>query len=78
MVTSPCGTSPNVTTLAVVFATTDVVRSIVLVWSPSYLGLAARPASSEWGAIITERRMFMASAWWISLFPWAGRGCDQR
>jgi peptide/nickel transport system permease protein len=60
---------PNVITSALVFATTDVVLYIVLVSSLSYLGLAARPPSPEWGAMITEGRTFMASAWWISLFP---------
>jgi peptide/nickel transport system permease protein len=60
---------PNVVTSALVFATTDVVLYIVLVTSLSYLGLAARPPSPEWGAMITEGRTFMASAWWISLFP---------
>jgi peptide/nickel transport system permease protein len=60
---------PNVITSALVFATTDVVLYIVLVTSLSYLGLAARPPSPEWGAMITEGRTFMANAWWISLFP---------
>ncbi len=60
---------PNVVTSALVFATTDIVLYIVLVSSLSYLGLAARPPSPEWGAMITEGRTFMASAWWISLFP---------
>jgi peptide/nickel transport system permease protein len=60
---------PNVLTAALVFATTDVVLYIVLVSSLSYLGLAARPPSPEWGAMITEGRTFMATAWWISLFP---------
>ncbi|HEX2280970.1 MAG TPA: ABC transporter permease [Thermomicrobiales bacterium] len=60
---------PNVLTSALVFATTDVVLYIVLVSSLSYLGLAARPPSPEWGAMITEGRTFMATAWWISLFP---------
>ena len=45
---------PNVITSALVFATTDVVLYIVLVTSLSYLGLAARPPSPEWGAMITE------------------------
>jgi peptide/nickel transport system permease protein len=60
---------PNVITSALVFATTDVMLYIVLVTSLSYLGLAARPPSPEWGAMITEGRTFMASAWWISFFP---------
>jgi peptide/nickel transport system permease protein len=60
---------PNVITSALVFAMTDVMLYIVLVTSLSYLGLAARPPSPEWGAMITEGRTFMATAWWISLFP---------
>lgn len=60
---------PNVITSALVYATTDIVLYIVLVTSLSYLGLAARPPSPEWGAMITEGRTFMATAWWISLFP---------
>ncbi len=60
---------PNVITSALVFACTDVVLYIVLVTSLSYLGLAAQPPSPEWGAMITEGRTFMATAWWVSLFP---------
>ena len=60
---------PNVVTSVLVFACTDVVLYIVLVTSLSYLGLAAQPPSPEWGAMITEGRTFMATAWWISLFP---------
>ena len=60
---------PNTITSALVFACTDVVLYIVLVTSLSYLGLAAQPPSPEWGAMITEGRTFMATAWWISLFP---------
>ena len=60
---------PNVITSALVFASADIVLYIVLVTSLSYLGLAARPPSPEWGAMITEGRTFMVTAWWIGLFP---------
>ncbi len=60
---------PNVVAPALVFAMADVVLYIVLVTSLSYLGLAARPPSPEWGAMITEGRTFLATAWWISAFP---------
>jgi peptide/nickel transport system permease protein len=60
---------PNVISSALVFATADIVLYIVLVTSLSYLGLAAQPPSPEWGAMITEGRTFMATAWWIGLFP---------
>lgn len=60
---------PNAIAPALVFATADVVLYIVLVTSLSYLGLAARPPSPEWGAMITEGRTYLATAWWISAFP---------
>ena len=60
---------PNVVSSALVFAMADVVLYIVLVTSLSYLGLAARPPSPEWGTMITEGRTFLATAWWISAFP---------
>jgi peptide/nickel transport system permease protein len=60
---------PNVIGPTLVYATSDVVMSIVVVTSLSYLGLAARPPSPEWGAMITDGRAFMATAWWISAFP---------
>jgi peptide/nickel transport system permease protein len=60
---------PNVITSALVFASSDIILYIVLVTSLSYLGLAARPPTSEWGAMITEGRTFMATAWWVALFP---------
>jgi peptide/nickel transport system permease protein len=60
---------PNVIAAALVYATADIILYIVLVTSLSYLGLAARPPSPEWGAMITEGRTFLASAWWISACP---------
>ena len=61
---------PNVIGPTLVYATSDVVMSIVVVTSLSYLRLAARPPSPEWGAMITEGRdIFMATAWWISALP---------
>ncbi len=60
---------PNVISSAIVFAMADVILYIVLAASLSYLGLGARPPSPEWGAMITEGRTFMATAWWVSTFP---------
>jgi peptide/nickel transport system permease protein len=47
----------------------DVILYIVLAASLSYLGLGARPPAPEWGAMITEGRTYMATAWWMSVFP---------
>jgi peptide/nickel transport system permease protein len=60
---------PNVISSALVYAMADVILYIVLAASLSYLGLGARPPAPEWGAMITEGRTFLSTAWWISAFP---------
>jgi peptide/nickel transport system permease protein len=60
---------PNVISSALVYAMADIILYIVLAASLSYLGLGARPPAPEWGAMITEGRTFMATAWWMSFFP---------
>lgn len=60
---------PNVISSALVYAMADIILYIVLAASLSYLGLGARPPAPEWGAMITEGRTFMATAWWMSVFP---------
>jgi len=60
---------PNVISSALVFAMADVILYIVLAASLSFLGLGARPPEPEWGAMITEGRTLLATAWWISAFP---------
>jgi len=60
---------PNVISSAVVYAMADIILYIVLAASLSYLGLGAPPPEPEWGALISEGRGFMATAWWLSFFP---------
>ncbi len=60
---------PNVITPAGLFWITDMVGTILLVTSLSYLGLGPQPPTPEWGAIIAEARPFILRAWWIPLFP---------
>lgn len=60
---------PNVISPAFIFLVTDMVGTILLVTSLSYLGLGPQPPTPEWGAMIAEARSFMLQAWWIALFP---------
>jgi peptide/nickel transport system permease protein len=60
---------PNVVTPAGLFWITDMVATILLVTSLSYLGLGPQPPTAEWGAIIAEARPFLLQAWWVPLFP---------
>ena len=56
-------------TPAIVFSMSDAVLDILLGSSLSYLGLGIQPPTAEWGLMIAEGQPFIASAWWIDLFP---------
>ena len=60
---------PNALMPAVVFSMSDAVIDILLGSSLSYLGLGIQPPTAEWGLMIAEGQSFIASAWWIALFP---------
>ena len=60
---------PNAVMPAVVFSMSDVVITILLGSSLSYLGLGVQPPTPEWGVMIAEGQNFLASAWWICFFP---------
>ncbi len=60
---------PNVISSSLVYAMADIILYIVLAASLSYLGLGERPPAPEWGAMVTDGRTFMATGWWISVFP---------
>lgn len=60
---------PNAISPALVFAMTDMVLVILLGASLSYLGLGAQPPAAEWGVMIAEGQQFLATSWWICLFP---------
>jgi len=60
---------PNAISPAVVFVFTDAVLTIVLGSSLGFLGLGVQPPQAEWGVMIAEGQLYLASAWWISVFP---------
>jgi peptide/nickel transport system permease protein len=60
---------PNSITPAIVYWMTDMALAILLGSSLGYLGLGAQPPASEWGVQIADGKNFMATAWWISVFP---------
>lgn len=37
----------------------------------SFLGLGPQPPSPEWGAMLSSGRDFLATAWWLGVFPGA-------
>jgi peptide/nickel transport system permease protein len=60
---------PNVLTSSLVYAMADIALYIGLAASLSFLGLGAKPPEPEWGAMITEARAYITTAWWMSVFP---------
>ncbi len=60
---------PNAIVPAVVFSMSDVVITVLLGASLSYLGMGVQPPTPEWGVMIAEGQNFLASAWWICFFP---------
>ena len=60
---------PNVAGSMFVLATLGIGQAIVWASSLSYLGLGAVPPAAEWGAMLSAGRTYLASFWWMTLFP---------
>jgi peptide/nickel transport system permease protein len=60
---------PNVLTPAIVVATLELARVIVLEAGLSFLGLGVQPPFPSWGRMLAEGRTYISSAWWIITFP---------
>ena len=60
---------PNAITPIIVYWMTDMALGILLGSSLGYLGLGAQPPAAEWGVLIADGKNFMATAWWIAVFP---------
>ncbi|HEY7495483.1 MAG TPA: ABC transporter permease [Candidatus Tectomicrobia bacterium] len=60
---------PNVVPTLLVICTLQVGYVILLEGSLSFLGVGVPPPSPAWGLMIADGRGFLATAWWIALFP---------
>jgi peptide/nickel transport system permease protein len=60
---------PNVYSAAIAYGLSDFVIVIVTVAGLSFLGLGVRPPTPEWGAMMSEGRLFITIEWWITVFP---------
>lgn len=61
--------APNSLWPLVAAATLGVGQSIVWVSTLGFLGLGAEPPSPEWGAMLNAGRVYLTSAWWMTVFP---------
>jgi peptide/nickel transport system permease protein len=60
---------PNVATSLIVLATLQVGTVIIIEASLSFLGVGVPSSTPAWGAMIAEGRSYIASAWWLCIFP---------
>ena len=52
-------------------ATLGIGQSIVWVAALGFLGLGAEPPAPEWGAMLDAGRVYLSSAWWMTVLPGA-------
>lgn len=61
--------APNALWPLVSAATLGVGQAIVWVSALGFLGLGAAPPAPEWGAMLNAGRVYLTSAWWMTLGP---------
>ena len=60
---------PNTVNSIVVLATLQIGWAIVIEATLGFLGVGIPPPTPTWGNIVADGRTYIASAWWISVFP---------
>jgi peptide/nickel transport system permease protein len=60
---------PHLLRANLVFSFSDVILSVLLLATLSFLGLGLQPPTPEWGAIIADGRADLLGAWWVATLP---------
>ena len=60
---------PNMLTLMLVTAISDIGALMLEISALSFLGFGAQPPIPEWGAMLNEGRTYLAKAPWLMLYP---------
>jgi len=60
---------PNVAPTVLVLLTLQAASVIILEAALSFLGVGIPPPTPAWGLMVGEGRLYLVSAWWISLWP---------
>ncbi|MDE0099405.1 MAG: ABC transporter permease [Truepera sp.] len=60
---------PNTMASLIVLATLDVAATILAESGLSFLGLGVQPPTVTWGLMIADGKDYIATAWWLALFP---------
>jgi peptide/nickel transport system permease protein len=60
---------PNIAGPVIVLATLSIAGAILTTAALSVIGLGAHLPTSEWGAMLSEGRVYLAQQWWMATFP---------
>ncbi|SJM66408.1 ABC transporter permease [Gulosibacter sp. 10] len=60
---------PNSIAPVLSLAALEFGTAILAVAALSFLGFGATPPTPEWGALISEGRNYLATAWWLTVIP---------
>lgn len=61
--------APNVVAPVIILASLEIGSAILSAAGLSFLGLGAQPPLPDWGAMISQGRQYLRSAWWVGIFP---------
>lgn len=60
---------PNTVAPIIVIATLELGLMVVFEAALSFLGLGVQPPTPSWGSMLAEGRNYVATAWWLAVFP---------
>lgn len=60
---------PNTVSTCIVIATVEAARMIILESALSFLGLGVQPPAPSWGGMLSEGKVYLSTAWWLTTFP---------
>lgn len=60
---------PSVVSVNIVLWTFSVGTLILIEASLSFIGLGVSPPTPSWGNMLSDGRMYLQDAWWLSVFP---------
>jgi peptide/nickel transport system permease protein len=60
---------PNIVAPLIVIATNGVAGAIIAGAALSFLGLGAQAPTPEWGLMLSEGRVYLRNAWWVTTYP---------